>query len=607
MGRELKIKGFINFIFLLLLGACSAGKSEVVYEVVYVYVTATHATPTPTPTPTMSPTPTPTAIQINASGDPRLPRLTTPSAVAGAPCGVVDLFDFPINPPDAENARGGRDYGIYRSRYNGYHTGEDWWVSRGSSFGEPVYSIGHGLVTHADPSGWGSDKGTVIIQHTLPDGSKVLSFYGHLDPPSVSLRAGECVMRGDKVGEIGEPSTPPHLHFEIRTIYPYGPTRGYVSINPTELGWKSPSQFIFDYRNGTSPGIIWMQPFSAISQALGFIGNTFVITDGNELKGINLTDGSIQWAVQVTNTNHSFGLDQRFPIIYLANRNRQLTALQIGEPSTQPQTSPNATEMIWQIDLKTNGEPVIMPLPEGGVSISLGNKLLGLSSEGEILWEKAPFSRVVDWNFSNETLLVSTEGEMPGIWNISRSGPVLEVNGLSGQAHDVDGTIWIYSKDGIYLMPPEANHPRLIYALPRAFPAPGDIIPIVDDSVLVAHTDIFDRRLIAFQTDGALRWEYSYSHTLPGQPILLNLGDQPYMMVYSNSSSLSKLAIFAIDMEDAELTRVFEGEARNASSRATWGLALDEHQILFNMGGENMFMLDTIIAREAISAVTTSP
>lgn len=608
VGRKLKIKRLIGLFFLLFIGACSAGKSKVIYEVVYVYVTATHTTPTYTPTPTSTPTPTPTAVPISVSGDIRLLRLTTPSAMPGAPCGVVDLFDFPIDPPDAEDARGGGDFGVYRSRYSGYHTGEDWWVSRGSSFGEPVYSIGHGLVTHAAPSGWGADKGTVIIQHTLPDGSKTLSFYGHLDPPSVTLHVGECVLRGDKIGEIGEPRTPPHLHFEIRTIFPYGPTRGYVSLDPAELGWKSPSQFIFDYRNGTSPGVLWMQSSTGVSsEVLGVIGEeTFIVRAGNELMGIDLADGNTRWVEPFTNIYLSFIMDQSSPIIYMVNRNRQVNAFQIRDPSTQSQPTVNALDMLWQTDLEASGEPALMPLPEGGVAISFRNKLLGLSKDGEILWEKSPFPTVEDWSISGGTLLISVEGEMPGIWKVSSSGPVLQVNGLSGQALEVNGKTWIYSKDGIYLMSPNASTPMLLYPLPRAFPSPGDIIPLPDSGVLVAHHDIYDRRLLAFHPDGTIRWEYSYSHALSGQPNLFNLGDQPYIMTHNTSSNLSKVAIFAIDIDVPALTLTFEGAVRSGSARSTWGYAVDERRLLFNIGGMNILLLDTEIALEMSLQVTPS-
>ncbi|HSG18603.1 MAG TPA: M23 family metallopeptidase, partial [Anaerolineae bacterium] len=153
-------------------------------------------TPTPTPTLTSTPTPTPTPIAqpISASGNPRAVSLQESTSQDGPLCGLVDLFDFPLNPPEGDGvARGGGDFGMYRGRYEKYHAGEDWWMSPWrASFGSPVYSIGHGRVTYAAPNGWGRDQGVVIVRHTFADGRQVLSFYGHLERHKLPGRVQYC-------------------------------------------------------------------------------------------------------------------------------------------------------------------------------------------------------------------------------------------------------------------------------------------------------------------------------------------------------------------------------------------------------------------------------
>ena len=72
---------------------------------------------------------------------------------------MVDVLDFPLNPPDAINTSGGGDFGVYRERYQGNHTGEDWGLQDRQNFGATVYAIGHGMVTYAQPRGWGRDGG----------------------------------------------------------------------------------------------------------------------------------------------------------------------------------------------------------------------------------------------------------------------------------------------------------------------------------------------------------------------------------------------------------------------------------------------------------------
>ena len=77
---------------------------------------------------------------------------------------LCDGFDFPVGKPDGN--------GYYRSRglrlKSPRHMGEDWNGNKGgnSDLGDPVYSVGHGVVTYAaDARGaWG--KG-VIVRHAF--------------------------------------------------------------------------------------------------------------------------------------------------------------------------------------------------------------------------------------------------------------------------------------------------------------------------------------------------------------------------------------------------------------------------------------------------------
>lgn len=54
---------------------------------------------------------------------------------------------------------------------------------------------------------------SVVIDH----GNGEFSFYGHLKPGSVRVRAGDAVARGQQIGEVGSSgnSTEPHLHFQV--------------------------------------------------------------------------------------------------------------------------------------------------------------------------------------------------------------------------------------------------------------------------------------------------------------------------------------------------------------------------------------------------------
>ena len=235
--------GLLFCLILIAVAACqSTPVPERVTQIVQIKVSATPqallpaATASASPRATVTPTPTATALPIEVSGDPWPDAVLEPIAQSAAPCGFVDYLDFPIDPPHGELASGGADFGRYRSRYEKFHAGEDWGYSGWNNLGRPVYSIGHGWVTYAEPLGWGPDGGTLIIQHVLRSGETIYAFYGHLDPDSLLFRAGDCVGRGTEIALIGKPRTAAHLHFEIRYHLPWTPGPGYWATDPVAGG-----------------------------------------------------------------------------------------------------------------------------------------------------------------------------------------------------------------------------------------------------------------------------------------------------------------------------------------------------------------------------------
>ena len=80
--------------------------------------------------------------------------------------------------------------------------------------GDPVVAAGSGVVTHAGgaPSGYSGYGQMVLIDH----GGGVTTLYAHLS--RVSVRVGQTVVPGDRIGNIGATGnvTGSHLHFEVR-------------------------------------------------------------------------------------------------------------------------------------------------------------------------------------------------------------------------------------------------------------------------------------------------------------------------------------------------------------------------------------------------------
>ena len=131
-----------------------------------------------------------------------------------------DGFDFPLGKPDGAGfyVAAGLAEEAYFARFGAWHTGEDWTGAR-NCLGEPVYAVAAGRVEDAgEYPDWGK---VILIEHRLAGGREVWSQYAHLS--QMHVRAGDLVGRGDLIGNVGQladeagrPSSPPHLHFELR-------------------------------------------------------------------------------------------------------------------------------------------------------------------------------------------------------------------------------------------------------------------------------------------------------------------------------------------------------------------------------------------------------
>ncbi len=530
---NLRIRGLVILIIVLsgLLAACRQAGSVGVTEIV-VYITATPgpsaapsltATITPTPAPTS--TPTATAVPARVSGDPRAGLINPPLPQSGAPCGLVDLLDFPLDPPEAENASGGRDFGVFRSRYDKYHAGEDWGLSSRSNFGVPVYSIGHGQVTYAEPLGWGADQGVVIVRHIFSNGKSILSFYGHLDPPSVELRAGACVARGDQVGEIGRPRGRPHLHFEIRTQMPNLPGPGYWPVDPTRAGWLPPSRFVWEQRMAASPGVVWAGGAdTSLTLGLGLVDDrTFAAVSDRKLLGIDLETGTVRWTLEGDEPVEAALFDKNQGVMYTINQLGDLAAYNwpVGTSPPNGLLTGESLDLRWGLELEDIGTPRLFPGPDGGVIVALPRVLIGVSADGEIRWRESYSSPIQNWDRWGERLVFTFGGGAGGLWAAGDTGPVLLADGISGLPVRSGERSYLYDPEGIYRVDGEGPA-EMLYALPRAFPTLGDLVVMPDGDLLLAHMDRADRRLAALGPDGNLRWERSVA-ALPAGSLRLTV------------------------------------------------------------------------------------
>jgi murein DD-endopeptidase MepM/ murein hydrolase activator NlpD len=167
-----------------------------------------------------------------------------------SPGPIADRFAYPISKKEylteAKDTKdewfNARDFGV------NFHLGEDWNKNSGGNTdcGEPVYAVANGRIVYAKNAGagWGY---VIIIEHTLKDGSRVQSLYGHL--LKILKTSGEVRIR-EKIAEVGNADGKYlcHLHLEIRTPdCPMWSQAGDALLIDLH-GWTDPSKFIDKHR-----------------------------------------------------------------------------------------------------------------------------------------------------------------------------------------------------------------------------------------------------------------------------------------------------------------------------------------------------------------------
>ena len=551
-------------------------------------------TPSITPSPTPTATATPTAPAIEIAGNPRAYTLFDPVPQSGAPCGWADTFDFPLDPPDGINAYGGDDFGTYRRRYEKFHAGEDWGLSRQNNFGKPVYSIGHGQVTYAQPLGWGADKGVVIIRHTFPDGRSVLSFYGHLDPPSVTIREGLCVNRGDIIGQIGNPRTPPHLHFEVRLHLPYSTGGGYWASDPTTAGWLSPSKTVSQARLRVAPGVVWMQEDEGVDRIpLGGLGAaTYLLLDDNLLVALDLFSGAAFWTSELTEQikDALWMPDQQ--VLYILDAELGLLAYQISDEREESNTF-EKIELVWEQELRFSGQIELLPLPSGGVLVSQRNQLRAYSSDGNLLWTEDQGSVPAAWVLTDEALLYVIAGNQSPLMLADDEGLVVGGFEVSGIPLVAGNQIWLYAEDAIYHLDLDESSAQRLYDLPQGFLRKSAALPQSNGNLILLHTDSEDRRLISIDAEGNVQWEFSVP--LLGDPQLFEFEGQIFLMdkpSYSGRGRYKTVEIYAVDPVHEQLFRVFQEGSRSFNPRDSWFETVSGEQLLMNLSDTGMVLLN---------------
>jgi hypothetical protein len=243
----------------------------------------------------------------------------------------------------------------------------------------------------------------------------------------------------------------------------------------------------------------------------------------------------------------------------------------------------------------------MMPLPGGGVVVSLGENLFGVTEDGRLLWQQNMRGRPFAWAATDDQLVLTTSGSGHATWLISQTLPPLRNTTLTGYPVTINNEeVWLYAEDGLYLLDPGRVNPELIYLLPSAYLLQSRLTPLLDGGILLAHTDRTDQRLIVFNSDGSLRWQRSSKALAATELHLLALNNQAYLITVPGNGSIRTLYVYAINLQTAELTHIFTGGTRTAGPGQTWATTTD-NTLLINIGGGHLFSLNPSLALEQIT------
>ncbi|MCB0216409.1 MAG: M23 family metallopeptidase [Chloroflexi bacterium] len=573
--------------------------------------------PRPTPAPPRWPQPSSGLPDIAVVDGVRRPE-TLPQPEPGAPCGKVDRLDFPVGAPDGAGFEARWIYGRFSRRYDKYHAGEDWVLRSGDSLGQPVQAIGHGRVTYADPYGWGAtDKAVVIVEHVLPDGRRLLSFYGHMEPSSVTLRPGACLRRGDPVGRIGKPRGRPHLHFELRDHLPNQPGPGYWPSDPSLAGWHAPSELIWTERLLGSPGLRWSRPITTEQAILLVTASNAeaILIEDRRLSRIRIEDGAVAAELELAAPPAAAVLDASGETLYWTARGGGLEALRLrptaaasaaDPPQVDAATPAGALpERAWGQARPAAAGPTLLPLSEGGVAYHDGRDLVARDATGVERWRIPDAPVPGRWTHFGAGIVFSdqpADGRPPlasaaaHSFLLDPAGRLSAIGIAWGQPVAVGDRIFVHHPEGIYRIDPgmaATRGPiaatRLLRPLPRAGLEGGSELALPDGSgILISHGGIGDARLVCLDADGRLRWERSTrALTARGRvPQLLAQADRLLLATEQGDLlQLDPLGGEAIRVHDAGRGRREPGVLRLAGglsgqpllidARAGWLLALD--------------------------------
>lgn len=368
-------------------------------------------------------------------------------------CGVVDSVNFPV---DTTVFTLVQDFAAPNLRHEGaFHTGEDWYGGRGTSYGQPVRAAMAGQVTYASANGWGADGGVVILEHRLPDNSTIYTLYGHLAPTATMPFPEKltCVTAGQIIGSIADVRPAPHLHFEVRLHDPDVPGPGYTAENPYDLGWRQPSKFILNQQLALQRAHEWSlfvdegawtalnTPFAP---PLVLNDNSLLYLDsaGTTLRRAT-ADGRILWRVEI---------EQAVSITPL--KGQAIVTLANGQMNPILNYETGRLGEGWRVEAGFTGAPI--PAFDWLIFPAENHTLVAIGEDRRsMLWRMENIPPFVRWQVAGDRSsfiigLITADNEfilLSGSGGLIDRKPLRQTGALAAAP---DGTMLVYSQGGLW-------------------------------------------------------------------------------------------------------------------------------------------------------------
>jgi hypothetical protein len=236
-----------------------------------------------------------------------------------------------------------------------------------------------------------------------------------------------------------------------------------------------------------------------------------------------------------------------------------------------------------------------MPLPGGGVLVSHRDTISAFSSQGKLLWDEEMKGYLKSWTEAEEWVIFITSDDQVPLLMANADGLSHWADGLSGIPIVGGDRAWLYAEDGLYRLDLTTRTMQRTFVLPPAKLSRSTAYSLSDGSLILLHTDAADRRLLLFNSDGELEWEFSIP--FEGTLLLLELAGEIYLAIqptFATKGTFKAIEIFSVDPEKEILTRIFEGGSRAFNPRTTWVSPVNDQGLLIHMDGTGSIYLNPI-------------